>query len=414
MAFIQVSAIIAGLSYGLTLINGSSGTGKTEIAARIIVNLLNNHPTQRVMLVAQNQTSVNILFDRVRALTTCDEKFLLRIGFDGGDSYSPKEEFLETDKYARLTLFTSARADLLDKVDKIAASLEVLGAHGNSCETAGYFFDTSIEPRWKPFHYRVTNELEKTSNVIRQQFPFSSYFKSKTTHLFPLTATYEECLLIAEGCYRYLEQLFSSLSAMRPFEILRTNADRANYLVVKEARFVAMSTTYAAVKRAAFQALGFTFDTIVFEDAHLVGEVDALMSLKTQACNDGENRLKRVIMIGDRDGAMPRLDRVLKDTGVGQSVFERLLRCGVQCVELNESVRPMSKFLGSLYDGESLCDDDGVNPGFCFDAQFVECATFMGKDEHSPKPNSYQNLGEAEYIVAVFMFMRLQGYVFVY
>jgi intron-binding protein aquarius len=35
---------------------------------------------------------------------------------------------------------------------------------------------------------------------------------------------------------------------------------------------------------------------------------------------------------------------------------------------------------------------------------------FKGKGEFCPSPFSYQNLGEAEYVVAVYQFMRLIGY----
>lgn len=35
---------------------------------------------------------------------------------------------------------------------------------------------------------------------------------------------------------------------------------------------------------------------------------------------------------------------------------------------------------------------------------------YKGKGESEPMPYYYQNLGEAEYVVSVYMFMRLLGY----
>jgi intron-binding protein aquarius len=50
------------------------------------------------------------------------------------------------------------------------------------------------------------------------------------------------------------------------------------------------------------------------------------------------------------------------------------------------------------------------NPGFQYDYQFIDVQDYNGKGETSPNPYFYQNLGEAEYAVALFMYMRMQGY----
>jgi intron-binding protein aquarius len=67
------------------------------------------------------------------------------------------------------------------------------------------------------------------------------------------------------------------------------------------------------------------------------------------------------------------------------------------------------------------------NPGFLYPFQFINvpglylslqshsqtwliCLDFQGSGESSPTPNSYQNVGEAEYIVALYQYMRLLGY----
>lgn len=51
-----------------------------------------------------------------------------------------------------------------------------------------------------------------------------------------------------------------------------------------------------------------------------------------------------------------------------------------------------------------------VNPGFCFDYQVINVEDFQDCGETEPSPFFYQNLGEAEFVVAVYMYMRLQGY----
>lgn len=51
-----------------------------------------------------------------------------------------------------------------------------------------------------------------------------------------------------------------------------------------------------------------------------------------------------------------------------------------------------------------------ANPGFVFDYQLIDVQDFNGVGESEPNPFFYQNLGEAECVVATFMYMRLLGY----
>jgi intron-binding protein aquarius len=53
---------------------------------------------------------------------------------------------------------------------------------------------------------------------------------------------------IARGCFRHIKRIFEELEQIRAFELLRTNKDRANYLLTKEAKVVAMTTMHAALK----------------------------------------------------------------------------------------------------------------------------------------------------------------------
>lgn len=51
-----------------------------------------------------------------------------------------------------------------------------------------------------------------------------------------------------------------------------------------------------------------------------------------------------------------------------------------------------------------------ANPGFLRNFQVINVPDFEGKGESTPSPYYYQNLGEAEYVVALFQFMVLIGY----
>ncbi len=51
-----------------------------------------------------------------------------------------------------------------------------------------------------------------------------------------------------------------------------------------------------------------------------------------------------------------------------------------------------------------------ANTGFLYEYQFIDTPDFEGCGETSPIPYYYQNLAEAEYVVATYMFMVLMGY----
>ena len=52
-----------------------------------------------------------------------------------------------------------------------------------------------------------------------------------------------------QGCFRHLRTLFQELEEIRPFELLKSQGDRINYLMSKQAKIVAMTCTHAALKR---------------------------------------------------------------------------------------------------------------------------------------------------------------------
>ena len=51
-----------------------------------------------------------------------------------------------------------------------------------------------------------------------------------------------------------------------------------------------------------------------------------------------------------------------------------------------------------------------ANTGLAYDYQLINVDDYNGQGETEPQAHFYQNLAEAEYVVAVFMYMRLMGY----
>merc|ERR1719210_1602308 len=413
----QIEAIRAGISPGLTMVVGPPGTGKTDVAVQIISNLYHNFPEQRTLIVTHSNQALNQLFEKIMALDI-DERHLLRLGHG--------EEALETEKdfsrYGRVNYVLAKRMELLDKVNKLQKTLDVQGDVGYTCETAGYFFLYQIQSRWEKFLSQVQSEKSATPiDDIALHFPFTKYFADAPQPLFK-GQSYAEDLEIAMGCWRHISDVFQQLEEFRAFELLRTGLDRTNYLCVKEAKIIAMTCTHAALKRKDLVKMGFKYDNIIMEEAAQILEIETFIPLLLQTPQDGHNRLKRWIMIGDHHQLPPVIKNMAfqKFSNMEQSLFTRFVRLNIPTVDLDAQGRARPsisalynwryKALGNLSHVLSRPEFLNANAGFSYDYQLINVDDFNGVGESQPSPFFYQNLAEAEFVVATFMYMRLIGY----
>lgn len=412
----QIEAITSGTQPGLTVVVGPPGTGKTDVATQIINNIYHNFPSQRTLLIAHSNQALNQLFQKIVALDI-DERHLLRLGHG--------EEELETDasysKHGRVESFLENGARYLAEVDRLAANFGAPGAHGSSCETADYFNSVYVKPAWTKYWGLAISEDSSTEQVI-EAFPFHFYFLNAPQPLFPPEALKETVIDIVKGCYRHIEKIFSELEDIRPFEILRSARDKANYLLIKEARIIAMTSTHAAMRRQEIADLGFHYDNVVMEEAAQITEIENFVPLALQNPKDGDLSLQRVVLCGDHLQNSPIIQNLAfrQYANLEQSLFLRLVRLGVPTVMLDQQGRARPSLaslyrwrypsLGNLSNVLTSPEFHKANAGFRYDYQFINVLDYKGKGEMEPTPHFIQNLGEAEYAVAVYMYMRLLGY----
>lgn len=412
----QVEAIASGTQPGLSVIVGPPGTGKTDVATQIINNIYHNFPNERTLLVTHSNQALNQLFQKIVSLDI-DERHLLRLGHG--------EEELETEsnysKYGRVDSFFDNRNRYLDEVSRLAVSIEAQGAHGNSCETAGYFNIVYIQPAWAKFWDHARAENTSTEQII-SAFPFHSYFSNTSQPVFDPSSSKETVLDMAEGCQRHISKIFSELEDIRPFEVLRQPRDKANYLLVKEARIIAMTSTHAAMRRQEIADLGFHYDNVIMEEAAQVTEIESFIPTALQNMKKGELPLKRVVLCGDHLQNSPIIQNLAfrQYAHFEQSLFLRLVRLGVPFITLDQQGRARPSIaklfrwryskLGNLPVVETEQEFKQANSGFQFDYQFINVPDYQGVGEREPTPHFIQNLGEAEYAVALYQYMRLLGY----
>lgn len=420
----QVEAIVSGTQPGLSVIVGPPGTGKTDVATQIINLLYHNFPSERILLIAHSNQALNQLFQKIIALDI-DSRHLLRLGHG--------EEELESQasysKAGRVESFLENRQSHLSEVSRLAASINAEGAHGSSCETADYFNQVYIKPAWARF-WQTAKADKATRDTIVAAFPFYRFFSNAPVpELFPTGASPEQAIEVATDCEHHLNELFTDLEAIRPFEILRHPRDQANHLLIKEARIIAMTSTHAAVHRSEIASLNFHYDTLIMEEAAQITEIESFIpfALQNPSPATGTLPLKRAVLIGDHLQNAPVIQNLAlrNHSNFSQSLFQRLVRLSVPTITLDAQGRSRPSItalyrhryptLTDLPHTLSTPQFQTANPGLLHTSQFIDIPPLpYGNPPHSgelePTPHFIQNLAEAEYAVALYQYMRLLSY----
>merc|ERR1712217_69346 len=161
---------------------------------------------------------------------------------------------------------------------------------------------------------------------------------------------------------------------------------------------------------------------LIMEESAQILEVETFIPMLLQQSERGVSRLKRVMFIGDHHQLPPVVkNRAFQKYGhLDQSLYARFVRLKTPTVDLNLQGRARPdiaslyswryKELGNLANVLTESRYRMANNGLSYDYQFINVEDFDGKGESQPTPHFYQNLGEAEYAVALFMYMRLLGY----
>lgn len=405
---ISVSALVAASTSGVTIVSGPTGSGKTKTASQIISNLY--HSQERVFVVSPDSQMLSRLFAHILDLDV-DLSDVVWLGNEAETEKSP----VNCSVTGRVNDFLQQRLFLLGKVETLARSLEQPPGHGYTCETAGYFFKSIIQPKWENFL-----RLAKSEDTVKSNFPFSGFFSDAPNPVFSDKMSFEAALEAATGCYQHIQKLFGKLEKMRAFEILKSDMDRGNYILKKVSKIIAITISSLCTMYEDLLSLGLNFESAVVMDAQHLRDVQSLtpLCLQTLSSNSGSSVLKRAILFGDRNqlqGTSGGLN-CLQNAALNQSLFERLIKTGVSSNDLfcQFTARPsLVKLYESWYGGnlKTVADQfQEANPGFCFDYQFVDVPDYGGQGELEPRSGFLQNLGEAEYSVALYQYMRLIGY----
>ncbi|BFZ61236.1 hypothetical protein YB2330_002295 [Saitoella coloradoensis] len=401
----QVEAITSGTKPGLTIVSCPPGTGEAHVAAQIASNIYQAFPQERTVIVAKNKRVLDRIFENLAALDIAN-RHLLRFDSDDAD-VAPG--------VGRVEYLSDRRMQLLSEVQRLAYAINAPGAHGNSCETASYFADVYVKPAWRKFKNYISAVSDAAA--VSAAFPFHAFFAHAPQPLFS-DASIDENISVAEGCYKHMQNLFEELGGLRPLELLKRRKDKLDYLLTKEARIIALTSEQAIAKRKEFIELGFRYDSVIIPDCAYMSELEAFSTLALQSHRNSVNPVKRLILLGDDRRAVSVVQDLPTQVNFTQSLFSRLARLGVPVVHLDKQSRTRFPELFAwryqgLEDSSAIKESpefSTANTGFRYDYQLVHVADYKEEGEVESTPGSFQNLGEAEYAVAIFQYMRLLGY----
>lgn len=437
----QVEAIYSGLNESLTVIEGPPGTGKTDVAVQILSLIYHNFPSERTLIITHSNHALNDLFEKITKLDI-NERYLLRLGM-GQRELETAQNF---SRNGRVNYMLQRRLLLLEEVQKLSKSLDINIYPEFTCETADILYKYHIESRWTEYEKVVLND---SKNEVGVKFPFLQYLK--VSHFLSNNDNNQENheegngevlakrffdfkdeqsdIERAHHYWQIVSNIFKELEECRAFEILRNNRERGNYLVSKQAKIIAMTCTHAALKRKDLLDTGFEYDNVLIEEAGQILEIETFIPLVLQKARFGKaTKLKRIIMLGDHNQLPPIIknNAFQKFSQMEQSMFNRLIRLKLpyDCLSHQGRCRPsILKLFGWRYpylDNLPLVvpnskNNEGSpynfeNAGFRHEFQFVNVPDFNNKGESAPMPHFYQNLAEAEYVVATYMYMVLLGY----
>ena len=357
-----------------------------------------------------------------------DERYMVRLGAGERDlQTSSTHDFTKT---GRVAYSLEQRSKLLEEVQLLAESLGVSsraergkdGTSAYTCETADYFNVDHVQRRMRLFSKEASKMGSGDDADVGAAFPFKSYFKINDGEAVTMVR--------AKECFAILNKIFSELKEYRPLELLNTQRQRSDYLIMKQARIVAMTCTHAAIARSHLTEIGFEYDNIVMEEAGQMLDIETFIPLLLQRGasdessrnSSGSSRLKRVCLMGDHNQLPPVVKNTsfAKFSNLDQSLFSRLIRLGVPYVQLDKQGRARTeiadlyrwryKNLGDLEHVQQRKHFQLANSGFAHTFQLINVEEFEGRGESTPTAYFYQNVGEAEYAVALFQYMVLIGH----
>ena len=310
----------------------------------------------------------------------------------------------------RVNSYFQWKQQLAAKAELLCSSIGQSPENVATCEQSLYFFESVVAPMYNDFKEKIKNV---DTTLVASIFPFSAYFNNSNNGGLFGDLTKEGITQTADRYFDQIVELFNDLNSLRPLELLRQNSDQADYLLVRETRILVMTASVASIRRRELARLGFKYQFLIVDEAEQLLEIEVLGNIL------GTN-LNSVLLVGDHRRIPPLVrNTVCANYGkLDKSLFCRLIENGFPMVELTDQFTSRPEIVDlyrfaypNLTEGPSVALESWkfANAGFARTTQFINVLDYKGQSETEPHQGFFQNIGEAEFVIATFMLMKLLG-----
>jgi hypothetical protein len=359
-----MKAIASGIGKRVTMLTGEAGCGKTFVIIQIMKLLTSSPKSGRILVITKSDNQLDFIFERL------DPKYVVRFGgFRGYRETDDNERIIkgrDLSPSGQVDRLLKRRLQLLKMVRQFAELIEYTVFEDFSCERAGYMYSSFIHPKHTEFSEFIGIEDEaklmaKTPEDWNR-YPFLNFIKQM---MFPDS---DECIFVEDNAenkrrvnsyWEYIKSVFEEVQEYTPLEMIREQKEREKFVMCSFAKIVGITSSFLIINNE-LQNYGLNYDTIIFENANTLNELEKFLSLNLQ--NDNTN-LKRVIISGKVD------------------------ECKINEINLSD---------------ESCDAIVSRNPA-------IHLIPIKGTVTE-PIPKIYQNLDEAQFLHSVYMYLRLMGH----
>lgn len=175
------------------------------------------------------------------------------------------------------------------------------------------------------------------------------------------------------------------------------------YALGNLSKVVLMTAKYAAINSKVLADNGHQFESLFVDNCNLIPEIDTLLTLASQS---SPSNLIRLGLFGHSTGGRPQcFSDKLREAGASITLMDRFMCSGFsKTIRLSNDhdYQPLwTKLSNSMNLKKSNIFKNSV--------QFINVPPVLGKGEEMPMRNYIQNLDEAEFAVALFQLLRLNG-----
>lgn len=356
--------IMSGIGKRVTMLTGDEGSGKTFVITQIMKLLISSPDCGRILVVTKSDNQLDFIFEKL------DPKYVIRFGgFRGYRETEDNDRVIKGKDLSpggQVDRLLKRRLQLLKMVRQFAESLEYQVFEDFSCERAGLMYSNFVKPKHQEFSKSLDLDNADALKALKiadwEKYPFKNFIKLL---LYPDT---EGSIFVDDNVenhrrilsyWSYISSIFEEVQEYIALEMIREQKEREKYVLCSFAKIVGVTSSFLIINKD-LPNYGLNYDTIIFENANTLTELEKFLALNLQKDN---SNMKRVIISG------------------------KIEECKINEINLSDQ------------SSEAIVTRNPTIHMIPIDGTVTE-----------PIPGTHQNLDEAQFLHSVYQYLRLMGH----